>query len=164
MGGVAEWWQTLLSVAAGGCFTLAGQWISARQSRSSAREQRAAARTEAKQDRRDAYEMGQLQEVWDAIKPLVDSAVAKRRDPCRLSDPTHAKTLQDAFFDALRMLDSHHARILDKGIRDALKSLLQTAMLYATGQALTDTQLFKAVSLVQERIGERLRALYGGPA
>lgn len=74
-----EWWQTMLSTAAGGSLAFAGQWVSSRRQAKTLETVRVHARTEAVYDRRLTYELERLEELRQALLEAEDAAEDGRR-------------------------------------------------------------------------------------
>lgn len=74
-----QWWQTMLSTAAGGTLAFAGQWVTSRRQAKTQEKVRGDNRVEAVYDRRLTYELDRLEELRQALLEADDVAAHGRR-------------------------------------------------------------------------------------
>jgi hypothetical protein len=148
------WWQLLLTGAAGGGITLAGQWLRSHQDQASV----VAAR-------RLAFEIEVINRLRPRLTVLIDKAYETREqyDHSELQYGDGSLIFDDGrpeYSAAFSNVVEEAPVILDDDTRGAVEAFVEAVQRFANGNL--EWELFRqATEDVQRAIGTRVRALYG---
>lgn len=156
---MAAWWETVLSVGAGGAFAMGGQWVQAHWTTKRERESRQAEREATHLARRQAFELEQLNAMTSALRNV-------RETLARVSQERDGEPLGSYFFTEL---DAPLDRLRDEVNRTLDWSVIEAVVAYqdavrdcmrsrVDGSLDTPDHHFHSAEF---EVGKRLRAIYG---
>lgn len=159
------WWQTLVSGAAGGAITLAGQWLRGRQEVGARVTALHEERSLAKADRREAFELEVLVELRTALGVLIDEAYEMREagDAAERQYGDASIVWEDGgqpYQEAWSGVRRGSLSVLDDPVRARIEAFLEQVKTFATG-ADTWGAFLDHTDEVYETLGRRIRAMYG---
>lgn len=160
---MAAWWETVLSVGAGGAFAMGGQWLQAHLSTRSQREARSEERGAAALARRHAYELDQLHELRLQLPKLINplDMIAEGYADGHLDPAEQSPALVAEIRNAIDETERQTTLLLDQNVRTAVKQLTKLAAEIAAGSAYDTPKVTQLMLTANDAIGIRVRVIYG---
>lgn len=169
---MAAWWETVLSVGAGGGFVVGGQWLQGLMTTKREREAREAEREQRLTDEQRAYELARMDELRVTLGIVSEShshAMRLRRQRREEGMPSvqgltelmrgKAEPLDEAlaaeFLPAIQRLRGTALVVLDRGVRQGCLQVAENLPTFSDPVA-RQTHIDEAY----HRIGVRTRELY----
>lgn len=160
---MAAWWETVLSVGAGGAFAMGGQWVQAHLTTKRETEARQEERSTTLLSRRHEFELKQLHELREQLPKLVApmGMIAEGYEVGEL-DPTEPHPpLVAGVIDAIEETKRQVALVLDRDVARAVRELTDLAAKIAEGSAYDVERVRQLMLAANEAIGLRIRIIYG---
>ena len=167
------WWQTLASGAAGGLFTLGGQWIKSIQDQRGAARARSEEYLIEREHRRESFELDVLTRLQDELATLIDETwnVREAGDDAErhygdASIVWEDDGLMKPYQKAWSAVDRDVHVTVDPAVRGRVAAFLEECKRFYGGGTggLTAGQYLDASREVHAIVGARIRELYGPPS